>query len=235
MPKEQNISFTNQIHNALSLCWDWFLRASLWIVQIGLMLASSGLDGSYMAAWMPPGLRWTGYVLNTMLDASTSILMYWYGRLQRDPSSAKRERSKWVLLTEGFAVVSSWFLTWRQLLRTLPVIEPEAYRWVAPLSATIIPVFLAGIGYCQSLLARRVQVPETSKNLRKTSESTSGKPAMRKATIADWRKLFPKVNGRLAEMTVKDVEDYLQDCGLEAPSERTLRNWLQIAQEERTA
>ena len=48
--------------------WSWITRVSLWLVSIGLMLASSGIDGAYLARIMPAGADWLGYVLNTMSD-----------------------------------------------------------------------------------------------------------------------------------------------------------------------
>ena len=56
--------------------WTWLLSSSLWIVMIGLMLASSGLDGKYIASWMSPGSEWLGYVLNTVSDVASVFVMY---------------------------------------------------------------------------------------------------------------------------------------------------------------
>ena len=64
--------------------WRAIRRNSLWIMSIGLMAASSGIDGAYMAAWMPAGAAWLGYVLNTTSDVASEVLMYWFGRLQQE-------------------------------------------------------------------------------------------------------------------------------------------------------
>jgi len=149
--------------------WRWIARGSLWIVSLGLMLASSGLDGEYMAAWMPAGGGWLGYVLNTTSDVATLGLMYWYGRLQMDASSSKRQKSKRLLIAEAIATLYSWFFAWRQLLRILPEVEQGTMRisslnWeaesahvVAPIAAGFIPVLLIAIGYTQALLAGRIE------------------------------------------------------------------------------
>lgn len=148
--------------------WRWVARGSLWIVSLGLMLASSGLDGEYMAAWMPPRAAILGYILNTTSDVATLGLMYWYGRLQMDASSSKRQKSKRLLIAEAIATLYSWFFAWRQLLRILPSVEQgtmrvpafgemESAHVVAPIAAGFIPVLLIAIGYAQALLAGRIE------------------------------------------------------------------------------
>jgi hypothetical protein len=134
--------------------------SSLWLVALGLMLASSGLDGVYMARWMPPGVAWLGFVLNTMADVGNLILMYWYGRLRQSPRGSKRYKLAALLLpAELVAVGYSWLLSWRQLRIVLPAVEPEHWRWVAPIVAGFIPLLLAFVGWAQALLAGKLDVP----------------------------------------------------------------------------
>ncbi len=135
----------------------WIANHSLWLVALGLMLASSGLDGIYMSKWMPVGVNWLGLVLNTMSDIGNLVIMYWYGRLRQSPRGSKRYKLAGVLLpSELVAVTYSWFFSWRQLRAVLPAIEPENWRWVAPVAAGFIPLLLAFIGYAQSLLAGKL-------------------------------------------------------------------------------
>lgn len=135
----------------------WAKENSLWLVSAGLMLASSGLDGIYMAKWMPDGVYWLGLVLNTMSDIGNMVLMYWYGRLRLSPRGSKRYRLAGALLpAELVAVLYSWFFSWRQLRAVLPAVEPEHWRWVAPLAAGFIPLLLAFVGYAQALLAGKL-------------------------------------------------------------------------------
>ena len=75
---------------------NWVLRNSLWLVSIGLMLSSSGIDGAYMAKLMP--WPWMGYVLNTVSDIGSEALMYWFGRFRQFPRNTKRYRMAWGLL-----------------------------------------------------------------------------------------------------------------------------------------
>ena len=126
---------------------DWFKRNSLWLVGIGLMAASSGLDGVYMSTWS--GWPLLGFVLNSMSDLTAMALTYWYGRLQY--SAKKRGPSRVLLLGELVAVAYSWFFSWRQLRFVLPAVEVADWRWVAPVSALYIPLLLAMVGYAQSL------------------------------------------------------------------------------------
>jgi hypothetical protein len=141
---------------------DWLLRNSLFFATIGLCIASSGLDGTYMAAWMPPGLGWLGYVLNTVADLTGMIIFYQYSRLQqtrRNEAGGKRrlQLSRVLLGAEVITVGYSWFLSWRQLRIVLPAIEPQAWHWVAPAAAGFVPLLLAFVGFTQGLLAGRIE------------------------------------------------------------------------------
>jgi len=144
--------------------------SSLWLVAFGLMLASSGLDGVYMSRWMPPGVAWLGFVLNTMADVGNLILMYWYGRLRQSPRGSKRYKLAALLLpAELVAVGYSWLLSWRQLRIVLPAVEPEHWRWVAPIAAGFIPLLLAFVGWAQALLAGKLDVPAKATEMPKSA------------------------------------------------------------------
>jgi len=152
---------------------NWILTNSLWCVGLGLMLASSGIDGTYMAEWMPNGWQWLGYVLNSTADVSGIALTYFFGRLQQDRSKAKRRLAMIVLGGELVGVFFSWFFGWRQLLIVLPVVEPVDYQWIAPIAAAFIPLLLAFIGYAESLLVGRFDASDTPK---RASEVAGVKP-----------------------------------------------------------
>lgn len=137
--------------------WAELLRVSLWLASIGLMLASSGIDGAYLAKLMPAGFAWLGLVLNTVSDVAAEVMMYWYGRLQQDASTAKRRRAKWILVIVALLTGYAWLFSWRQLLPPLRAIEQDAATWLAPLVAGFVPVSLAGIGYCMALLSGRIE------------------------------------------------------------------------------
>jgi len=137
--------------------WQGFLSISLWLASIGLMLASSGIDGAYIAKLMPPHFEWLGLVLNTVSDIASEVMMYWYGRLQMDQSKVKQKKSRWVLIVVGLLTGYAWLFSWRQLLPPLRAIEERAATWLAPIMAAFVPISLAGIGYVQALLAGRIE------------------------------------------------------------------------------
>lgn len=173
---------------------NWLRRNSLWLVGVGLMAASSGLDGVYMSSWS--GWAPLGFVLNSMSDVTAMALTYWYGRLQY--SAKKRGPSRVLLVGELVAVAYSWFFSWRQLRFVLPVVEPDAWEWVAPVSALYIPLLLAMVGYAQSLRDTRstekrdesAPVPVVSKpeplrcRVCGATSGTSGKPFLRQEQLS---------------------------------------------------
>ena len=136
--------------------WQRFLQASLWIASIGLMIASSGFDGAYLARMMPTGWGWLGLLLNTMADITSELGMYWYGRLQQDVK-AKRKKARWILAGQVVLVGYAWLFGWRQLVPKMRQIDPDAATWMAPLAAAFIPMALIVLGYIQSLLAGRIE------------------------------------------------------------------------------
>jgi len=166
----------------------WLLRASLWLAGVGLMWASSGIDGTYIAQlnrW-----EWAGYVLNAVADITSMVLMYWYGRLvqtSRKETGGKRkiEMSRWVLVVEAIAIFYAWFFGWRQLRGRIYAVETDpllgkAELGLAPIYALLeleltaaissgfIPALLVGVGYVQSLLAGRIETEPASSEVKPT-------------------------------------------------------------------
>ena len=141
----------------------WLLNNSLWLAALGLMFASSGIDGAYLAKIMEPRLWPLGYVLNTVSDVSGLIIMYAFGRLQQERRRSKKWRLSWALLgAEAVAVWFSWFFSWRQLRIVLPAIEGLFAESVAMVAAAFIPLLLAFIGWAQALQAGRFEEQEAS-------------------------------------------------------------------------
>ena len=183
--------------------------SSLWLVAFGLMLASSGLDGVYMSRWMPPGVAWLGFVLNTMADVGNLILMYWYGRLRQSPRGSKRYKLAALLLpAELVAVGYSWLLSWRQLRIVLPAVEPEHWRWVAPIAAGFIPLLLAFVGWAQALLAGKLDVPAKAAEMPK---SATFEPASTDVAILDSDTQVTPTEGELETWLDEDLSRYV--CG----------------------
>jgi hypothetical protein len=162
--------------------WVWLQHNSLWLVAIGVMLASSGIDGAYMEklnAW-----TWFGYVLNTVSDIASPAIMYWYGRLQQDRSSSKRDKSRNLLWSEWMFIGFSWLFSWRQLRPMVYQAETSTITasfgapvWAQTLELEVLallfagfaPALLAAIGYAQSLLHGRIDEEPAS----------SGKPIVK--------------------------------------------------------
>ena len=113
------------------------------------MLASSGIDGVYMAKWMPVTIL--GFILNTVADVADMVMAHKYGKLQRKRSAEKRKWSLLLLAGEACAIGYSWFFSWLQLRIVLQPLEPQDYRWIAPIAAGFIPILLAFLGFAQAL------------------------------------------------------------------------------------
>lgn len=164
--------------------WNSFLKGSLWLASIGLMLTSSGLDGAYLMKLMPQGWAFLGLILNLVLDVSSEIIMYWFGRLRQDAKKVKRVMSWWLLLPQAMLVGYAWLLTWRQILPTMRILEPTDYRWLAPLLAGIVPTAIVAIGFALSLLAGKIETDKpTSKNDKVGTLVPTVAPQERKQTI----------------------------------------------------
>jgi hypothetical protein len=232
----------------------WLHENALWLVGLGLMLASSGIDGAYMARLMSwPAL---GYVLNTTADVAGMTLTYYYGRLLRDNArtSNKHKRARYLIISEVVAVGYSWFFSWRQLRLVIQPIEPVDYEWIAAVSAAFIPLLLAFIGWAQSLIvtppdadgkpvdtkaaASGAKVETTGQPVAAiiTPAVTNGKPPVATKTIDAplWRSLVAKMDGD-APMDAGAVNQWLAGHGYEQKAQSTARRWAAIAQEAHNA
>jgi hypothetical protein len=183
-------------------------------MSIGLMAASSGIDGAYMAAWMPDGAGWLGYVLNTTSDVASEVLMFWFGRLQQERKGSKKWRlSRWILAAESVIVTFSWFFGWRQLRLVMPRIEGNAAHWVAPVSAAFVPVLLVSTGYAQALREGRFEKRESASAERAQSENV---PTHRTAVPAQSEAHNAAVPGKSAAegpQSEADAPTYEAHCG----------------------
>lgn len=150
----------------------WIVKNSLWLIGLGLMLASSGIDGAYLTRIMPSGFFWLGLILNTTADLGGMVLTYYYGLLKRvSPKGSRKYKMANILLgAEVFAVFYSWFFSWRQLLIVMQPVESADYAWIAPIAAAFVPGLLAFIGYTESLLAEDETNETGAKVARKVTE-----------------------------------------------------------------
>jgi len=178
----------------------WLSENVLWLAGLGLMVSSSGIDGAYMAAWMPAGFGWLGLVLNTVSDLSGMVLTFAFGQLRRNNArtSRKYKMASVLLGAEVVAVLYSWFFSWRQLRQVMATTEGQAAVWVAPIAAGFVPLLLAFIGWAQSLL---VEPQEAAQVLREPQQVTAGvteraatktQPALRKSSPAQLAQVEPQ-------------------------------------------
>jgi hypothetical protein len=202
------------------------------LVSVGIMLASSGVDGVYMGAWQPDRWHWLGLVVNTMFDIASPVITYKYGVLNRN---AKKRKYTWPLLVaEVIAIGFSWFFGWRQLRIVMPIIEPTDWGWVAPVSAAATPLVLAAIGYAMSLGETVITDGENAQvfandgalsELRAIVEQQAQqieRLSWPVARMPDWDSILNGLNGERAEMTETIACDLLAKANLRAPSPRTL-------------
>lgn len=214
--------------------WQQLLKVSLWLASIGLMLASSGLDGAYLAKLMPDGWAILGLVLNTVADVTSELGMYWYGRLRMDKSSTKKKGAKWILVGQVVLVGYAWLFGWRQLVPIIAQVDPDA-PWMAWVGAAFIPAALIVVGYIQSLLAGRIetvkvdQAAEVSEPKPEPAEAQVDLPAAR---IDDFRRILGRLNGQGATLTAEQLADELAVDQLGLPSDSTVKRWLKLARIE---
>lgn len=148
----------------------WLHENALWLVGLGLMLASSGIDGAYLARLM--SLPVLGYVLNTTADIASMTLTYYYGRLLKDNNkgSKKYKLAGALLGSEVVSIGYSWYFSFLQLRIILQPIEPVATGWFAFASAGFIPLLLAFIGFAQALISTPPEVNTTGAKVNTTEQ-----------------------------------------------------------------
>jgi hypothetical protein len=219
--------------------WQGFLRISLWVASIGLMISSSGLDGAYLAKLMPPGWGLLGLVLNTVADVTSELGMYWYGRLQMDKSSTKRKKAKWLLAGQVILVGYAWLFSWRQLVPIIAQVDPDA-PWMAFIGAAFIPSALLVVGYVQALLAGRIENEKVDAAMESSAVQVEPEPAPVAVTEkwgtarkADFERVRGKWNGN-GEMNEEQLESELAADKLLMPSRSTVRRWLKLTRKVET-
>jgi hypothetical protein len=210
--------------------WQRTLNASLWIVGFGLMIASSGLDGAFIVKLMPLGWGWLGLVLNTTTDIASEVISYWCGRLAQDASIKKRKMAKWLWVAQFALVFFAWLFGWRQIIPILREIEPQDWKWLAPLMAAFTPIALVAVGYTQALLAGKIENEKPAQTETKAVQVKPKVAQLKPSKIADWRGICVGLNGERRNMTYTRVNEILNEHGFEAKPESTARYWAKVAQ-----
>lgn len=154
---------------------------SLWIVSLGLMLASSAWDGGFLAKLMPVGFEWTGYVLNFTVDLAGMTLIYWYGRFRQCPRNTNRHKMALALIPgELIALGYSWFFSWLNLRTIMSTVVGQDAMWLAPIAAAYVPLQLLFIGTTQAILEGRSDQDEIDQ--RRAENTAKRKEAKLKKT-----------------------------------------------------
>lgn len=146
--------------------WDWITDNSLLLAALGVMAASQGLEGVYTSYMMPRGWPALGFIANGVADIATLLVSERYAKLQRTRDRDKRRLSRWLLPAEAVALLFSWLLSWRQLRIVLPLVEPDAWQWLAPIFALMFPLTLASLGLAQGISVTRFEKPEETNEKR---------------------------------------------------------------------
>ena len=163
---------------------------SLWIMSAGLMLASSGWDGAFLAKLMP--FAWMGYLLNTVADFAGLVIIYWYGRLRQCPKSSKKHKLAIGLLpAELLALCYSWCFSWLQLRVVMIPVEGKDTVWIAPIVAAYIPMQLFFIGVAQALLEGRWDQADVDRKNARREKATLEKARIDFATTNSGHRKAP--------------------------------------------
>ena len=206
------------------------MNASLWVVGFGLMLASSGLDGAFLVKLMPLNWGWLGLVLNTTTDIASEVISYWCGRLAQDASTKKRKMSKLLWVAQFALVFFAWLFGWRQIIPILRTLEPQDWRWLAPLMAAFTPIALVAVGYTQALLAGKIEDAKPAQQVVKVAQVDAKPAPLIAPNIDDWRTICAGLNGERRNMTPVRVNEILMERGFAQKPESTARSWAKAAQ-----
>lgn len=195
-----------------------FLRVILLAASVGLMIASSGLDGSYLSRAMGP---YFGYTLNTVSDIVSEVLMYAFARIRQ---TARKDSKAWklsyILLGINLCIVLyAWFFGWRELLITLPAVEGAAAAWVAPIMAGFVPIGILGAGIAQALVDGKFDQSSTTDAKPETTKR------QKKAGIDQWRTIRAGLNGSGGKLSADDVQRLLNEHGYKPVPASTARRW----------
>lgn len=198
------------------------VRIILIVASIGLMFASSGLDGSYLSRAMGP---WFGYSLNTVSDIVSEVLMYAFARIRQTArKGSKPWKLSWILLAVNvFMVAYAWFFGWRELRLTLPAIEGDAAKWVAPVMAGFVPVGILGAGIAQALIDGKFDASGDQQSTDDDQPTTTKRK--KTATIDHWRTIRAEAVPSGVEVTAADVQRLLSKHGFAPAKPSTARRW----------
>ena len=203
----------------MTRAWSWCVRNRLWLVSVFISVASAPGDGGYLDRFLPFVFA---YAVNFGVDAATELIGYAFVSVWRDGRSSKTR--KWIAsllvpLHFGmfyFAVVFAH--------RQFQLLQPQELPLLLWSLAAFAPAALTGLGIAQGVTETTAKKPK--------SDTEPAKPAPRhRATIAEWREIYPNLNGDRADLTADCVNDLLWSRGFERLPASTARGWAKEARE----
>jgi len=209
------------------------LTAALWIAGPVIAYLALPIEGEFWVSLMPTGNHWRAYALCLGLDIVGELFIYFFSRIQQtERKGSKRFRASWgILAFSGVTVVASWGVAFQQLLRIA-----DMQLIVAALNALIQPATQLGVGYTQAVLEGKFDGQNSQQVAQVESESepeprqSAQKPPTRRATRADWRAIYPSLNGDRAGLDADRVNEILAERGFAPRPTSTARDWAREAQ-----
>lgn len=150
------MKFWDKLEYRTKKTWLQILNNSLWVSSVAISVFSAGVDGEFMASWQP--WPWMGYALNFSGDMTGEVLMYQFGKIQKEnPKGSKRWRASWFILFGAIAALwFSWLFSWRQLMTMMP----NQPAWIPFVCAMFVPLMLLSIGYTQAIVESKLEKME---------------------------------------------------------------------------
>jgi hypothetical protein len=183
------------------------------------MLASSGLDGAYLAALIGP----LGYLLNTTVDVATEVVIHQATQLRRqNRKGSKLHRMSWLLYGGNAILVaySAYLSTMYLLTLGLPLVH-------AAITSCLVPVAIALTGLAQALADEPPERSERPAAVSERSPAKSEQPpaASGRMSIDQWRSLLAEWASDERPASGPAVNDRLQALGYEKLPASTARRW----------
>lgn len=153
------MSFWTGLEYQTKKAWLQVLNNSLWVSSLAISIFSAGIDGEWLSKMQP--LPWMGYALNFVGDLTGEVLMYQFGKMQKQSSkNSKRWKASWFILFGSLITLwFSWLFSWRQLIE----IMPDQPVWIPFVCAMFVPLMLLSIGYTQAIVESKLEQMEVKK------------------------------------------------------------------------
>jgi len=195
---------------------------------VGALMAAEGftLPSSWLAWWIP-----LSAILSAGMALVEGLAFAFVFNAWRKTSGRPGTRLLALALLSAltFIIVLSPFIAAQVRQESLVSVLSTGWAlwlWSASVAASTI-VIVASVGYAQRT-ATTTQLP---KPRAKAPRNDAQPTPQRTATIADWRAIYPQLDGKRATLTANDARAAVNKAGFAPPSERTLVNWAKEARD----